>query len=584
MWQYVEGDAAEMDWFNTALTEGSIVMVTDGSYNKALAHNISGAGWMVTCTKQQKMIGGWFYEQSSKAGSYCGELLGSVAIHLLASFVTEYYQGLACEGKVFCDNKGALQQAAKTFQRVRTGSKHADLLRALRGIKSRCPMTFSYCHVRAHRDQQLPWWALSLIEQLNVTCDTLAGQAVTHGMCEVSVRSGQQLLLPRESAAVIIDGQKLTSDVSVEVRHHLGKEEARKYFTRAVRLRRGANVGGIGWSASKFDLVDWSALRSALASKPDMYGVWLAKQTIGICATRRNMFRLGNSADDRCPNCLCGPERSDHLLRCSDPGRTALFDEDVEALHTWMTSKANTNDEAAFWIHKFILLRGEANMGTLGEMSPGMAEVAAAFDKIGWVDMMHGRLPVALRRLQHNHCQLTGDGSGDAWMTQFTRRLIDISHGQWLYRNFTLHNNTNGYLLLQRQEEVLARITQLAASDPSELPEESRFLLEMEPSSLETAPLLQQEYWAAAMKAALIAGRRVARPSFSRSPCRLQRSTPSSRQHRINLYRIRRRSKALLTALREELDLHPGSGRQKRALDTQSTLANGSNKRLRKPD
>ncbi len=105
-------------------------------------------------------------------------------------------------------------------------------------------------------------------------------------------------------------------------------------------------------------------------------------------------------------------------------------------------------------------------MGTLGEMSPGMADVAAAFNEIRWVDMMHGRLPVALRHLQRNHCRLTGDGSGDVWMTQFMRRLIDISHGQWLYRNFTLHNNTNGYLLLQRQEEVLAKITQLAASDP----------------------------------------------------------------------------------------------------------------------
>lgn len=220
-------------------------MVTDGSFNKSLAPDISGAGWIVACTRQHKLAGGWFYEQSSKAGSYRGELLGSVAMHLLASFATEYYAGSACKGNVCCDDKGALHQASKIIQRARTGAKHAGLLRASRSIKSRCPMTFCYSHVRAHRDQQLPWWALSLVEQLNVTCDTLAGQAVTRGTCDGSRRCGSQLLLPREHAAVIIDGKKLTSDdVSDEVRHHLGKLETRKFFTTPSKIRKDVNIGG----------------------------------------------------------------------------------------------------------------------------------------------------------------------------------------------------------------------------------------------------------------------------------------------------------------------------------------------------
>ena len=70
MWQYIEGDVVDMDRFNTALIDGMVMMVTDGSYNKMLAHNISGAGCMVTCMRQQKMVGGWFYERSPKAGSY----------------------------------------------------------------------------------------------------------------------------------------------------------------------------------------------------------------------------------------------------------------------------------------------------------------------------------------------------------------------------------------------------------------------------------------------------------------------------------------------------------------------------------
>jgi hypothetical protein len=64
MWQYVEGDSSKLTWLATALTNGTAVMVTDGSFNQALAPDISGAGWMITCTSQWKMLGGRFCEWS----------------------------------------------------------------------------------------------------------------------------------------------------------------------------------------------------------------------------------------------------------------------------------------------------------------------------------------------------------------------------------------------------------------------------------------------------------------------------------------------------------------------------------------
>lgn len=54
----------------------------------------------------------------------------------------------------------------------------------------------------------------------------------------------------------------------------------------------------------------------------------------------------------------------------------------------------------------------------------------------------------------------------------------------------------------------MSSIAQLVDSNPSDLPEESQFLLEIDPSTLDAGSLLQQEYWVAAMKAALSAGRR----------------------------------------------------------------------------
>jgi hypothetical protein len=43
---------------------------------------------------------------------------------------------------------------------------------------------FTYLHVYGHMDKYLLWHQLSLIQQLNCVCDTLAKQAVTLAMTQ----------------------------------------------------------------------------------------------------------------------------------------------------------------------------------------------------------------------------------------------------------------------------------------------------------------------------------------------------------------------------------------------------------------
>ncbi len=154
-----------------------------------------------------------------------------VVVHLLTSFAAEFYQTETCLGNMYCDNISALNQALHVQQRVRTGSKHSDLLPALCFIKAHCLMTFCYSYVHAHQDKYVSWRALMLIKQLNVTCNTLAVQAITHGMMVVKPSPKLPFLLPREHVAVIFHREKLVSNVSVKVQHLLGKEEACRFFT-----------------------------------------------------------------------------------------------------------------------------------------------------------------------------------------------------------------------------------------------------------------------------------------------------------------------------------------------------------------
>lgn len=112
MWEHLEiGD--DLTWLANAIQEGTAVAVTDGSYNKKLAPNISGAGWIIRCKASGKEVRGSFSEYSTSAGSYRGELLGTLAINTFLLAIEEYYQPHKNETVVFCDNKGAVYTFSK---------------------------------------------------------------------------------------------------------------------------------------------------------------------------------------------------------------------------------------------------------------------------------------------------------------------------------------------------------------------------------------------------------------------------------------------------------------------------------------
>ena len=75
----------------------------------------------------------------------------------------------------------------------------------MQAIKTKCPMSFCYNHVQGPQDKHISWRSHSVIEQLNVKCDTLAGQAVTYGTANITPQGAQDLLLPPEWAAVVVD-------------------------------------------------------------------------------------------------------------------------------------------------------------------------------------------------------------------------------------------------------------------------------------------------------------------------------------------------------------------------------------------
>jgi hypothetical protein len=96
-----------------------------------------------------------------------------------------------------------------------------------------------------------------------------------------------------------------------------------------------------------------------------------------------------------------------------------------------------------------------ANLATLWPMSAALQEAAESQDMIGWIEFLHGKVSTKFWSIQHTHCIMVGTRiSGDDWMTQFTRQLLDISHVRFLYRNFTLHHYTKGYLCQRMERDI----------------------------------------------------------------------------------------------------------------------------------
>ncbi len=95
--------------------------------------------------------------------------------------------------------------------------------------------------------------------------------------------------------------------------------------------------------------------------------------------------------------------------------------------------------------------------------------VATSQDTIAWVEFLHGKVSVEVAKIQKIHCALSLHRmTGDNWMKHFIANLIQVLHFQWLYRNFTLHDQMRGYLCLQRRKEVLKEGDCLMDKNPEE--------------------------------------------------------------------------------------------------------------------
>jgi hypothetical protein len=155
--------------------------------------------------------------------------------------------------------------------------------------------------------------------------------------------------------------------------------------------------------------------------------------------------------------------------------------------------------------------------------------------------------------------------------------LIQISHSQWILRKFTLHNRYHGYLCLKQCRDLLREVDSLLDTPLKEVPEGSRYLLELDFLVLYNASFEPQLHWALAVKAARPARRCIAQTTRCNGHSKKGRAATQCK-HSHPKYNFTWDERQMRHEL--GLDLNP---RQQPHPGPNGT-GNHSNKRLRKPD
>jgi hypothetical protein len=90
----------------------------------------------------------------------------------------------------------------------------------------------------------------------------------------------------------------------------------------------------------------------------------------------------------------------------------------------------------------------------------------------------------------------------EKWSSGLITRLLEITHGQWVYWNFIVHNPVLGTIATARKEELLWEIKRQQELGDAGLLEEDKYIAEVNLEGLETTPGERQHYWLLAIKTA----------------------------------------------------------------------------------
>jgi hypothetical protein len=130
-------------------------------------------------------------------------------------------------------------------------------------------------------------------------------------------------------------------------------------------------------------------------------------------------------------------------------------------------------------------------------------QMAVDQDAIGWRRFMEGMVCHRMRTIQRlYHFHAGTHLSPERWAKGLILKLLEATHGQWLYRNVQIHDSVAGTQATLRKEVIQREIEAQMEMGQAGLLDEDQWMLEVNLMDLETTSGEQEEYWLVAIRAA----------------------------------------------------------------------------------
>jgi hypothetical protein len=348
-----------------------------------------------------------------------------------------------------------------------------------------------YHHVAAHQDNHTWWEDLTRAAQLNSACDTGA-KAILRSQDVTNPPLQEAFLL--EPICMFIEGKKMTLDMGAHIRYAARRQVTWSFFHKTRRM-----------STDAFDKVYWPHVHRTLHEEvSQLFQVWACKQVMNIAATNKNLsWRHRDGRSDKCPCCRIHVETTEHVLLCPEVTRVEAFQLSMTALEWWL-DEADTDPDLTDSIVEYVRRWGTVTMEEeISDALPRFRHMALSQDTIEWRRFLEGMILTEITNIQRQYIAVNGSRmSLDKWCTGLITRLLEITHGQWLYRNYIVHDPVSGTIPTAKKEEFLLEIERQRDLGNADLLEEDKYLAEVNLEEMATSSGEWQHYWLLAIQTA----------------------------------------------------------------------------------
>ena len=171
-----------------------------------------------------------------------------------------------------------------------------------------------------------------------------------------------------------------------------------------------------------------------------------------------------------------------------------LFEDDVAALECSMPA-LGTSSAFLSCIVMYLRHKGTLRFQDIVHLPPDWKQYATEQDAIGWDNFLIGMVGSSIHSIVRCHLVRTSQPmTAEDWIRLLIKKLLRITHRQWLYRNAVVHSLMHDGLTRIDQRHVFSQIIRQFRLGSEGLLPEDKGLLDVDMETLWSKNGLQKKY------------------------------------------------------------------------------------------